>query len=382
MSSNEYIFTNQIQVQDIPAMIELGHRIGRPCLGLGPAGIGKSQIISDYADKQYNGNHIDIRVSDKEPTDLSGIQIPVTQEDGSVKTVYAFVSFWPEDPNWEGIIILDEVLHGSPSMQHVCYQICLDRKIGDYEFPKGARICLAANRVFDNGAGYELLSPLANRLLIVEVAPNVEGWLEGYASEVGIHPAVVGLLRSNPEFFFTDPKNDEPSFCTARSWEAVSAVLYEMNKSIVSEKLGWIAVQGLIGSGPMIELKASYQLNGKLPSAFEILNGKVEKYESDEYEPSHMYMITQGCLTLMKEYMNKPENELSTDIFLDKVENYYNFLLNSFSEEVEMFVATVRKAQVAFVESKTRDKLGAKMASKKVVRDITMKYHGLGDCFE
>lgn len=381
MSSQEYIFTNQIGVEDIPEMIELGFRVKRPCLVFGPAGSGKSHVVNQYAQERYNGNIIDVRVSDKEPTDLSGVQVPVTQEDGSVETVYAFVSFWPKDPDWEGIIFLDEVLHGTPAMQHVCYQICLDRRIGEFHFPKNARIALAANRVFDNGAGYELLSPLANRLMIVEVKPDVEGWLEGYASDNNIHPAVVGLLRSNPEFFNTDPQNDEPSFCTARSWEAVSGVLHEMDKKLISERLGWIGVQGLVGSAPMIELKASYQLNGKLPSAFDILEGRVKKYEADDYEPSHMYMITQGCLSLIKEHMEKPEDVLSTEDFMVKLDNYFHFLLESFGQEVEMFVATVRKVNDTIREAKNRTMLSAKAAQLASMKKIIVKYMSLQDCF-
>ena len=87
---------------------------------------------------ERDDNLVDFRLADKDPTDVVGVQIPVTDDNGKTRTVYALPDFWPEDPDWEGIIFLDELLHADNYLQKVAFQIVLDHKIGKYTFPKGA----------------------------------------------------------------------------------------------------------------------------------------------------------------------------------------------------------------------------------------------------
>ena len=125
--------SGQITVRELPAMIKFAKRHGKSLFILGSPGVGKSQVIKQTADKLFGereDNLIDIRLSDKDPTDLSGLPVPVTEEDGTTRTVFATPSFWPTDPGWEGIILLDEMNHADNFLQKVAMQIMLDHKCG------------------------------------------------------------------------------------------------------------------------------------------------------------------------------------------------------------------------------------------------------------
>src|SRR5699024_2579553 len=88
----------------------------------GGAGLGKSQVMKQVANEMFgerDDNLVDFRLADKDPTDVVGVQIPVTDDNGKTRTVYALPDFWPEDPDWEGIIFLDELLHADNYLQKV-----------------------------------------------------------------------------------------------------------------------------------------------------------------------------------------------------------------------------------------------------------------------
>ena len=75
-----------------------------------------------------------------DPVDLRGL--PCLGSDGRSK--WATPEFLPQDGS--GILFLDE-LNAAPIMvQASCYQLVLDRKLGDYTLPEGWAIVAAGNR--------------------------------------------------------------------------------------------------------------------------------------------------------------------------------------------------------------------------------------------
>ncbi|HBN4872694.1 TPA: hypothetical protein L2X64_005024, partial [Escherichia coli] len=103
--------SGQITVRELPAIIQFAQRHSRSVLILGPMGVGKSQVMKQIADNMFgerDDNLVDVRLSDKDPADLSGLPIPV-EADGTTRTVFAIPEFWPANPDWSGIIFLDEL---------------------------------------------------------------------------------------------------------------------------------------------------------------------------------------------------------------------------------------------------------------------------------
>ena len=90
----------------------------------GACGVGKSQIVSQVAnDLDYD--FLDVRAVQLDPVDLRGL--PRIAAD---QTEWAPPKFLPN--NGKGILFLDELTSAPQMTQAGCYQLVLDRKLGEY----------------------------------------------------------------------------------------------------------------------------------------------------------------------------------------------------------------------------------------------------------
>ena len=138
--------------------------IRQPVFIWGAPGVGKSQIVAQVA--QARGLALrDIRAVLLDPVDLRGLP-RITEQGLSVWCPPAFLPT-PSDPQ-EGIIFLDELNAAPPLVQAACYQLILDRAIGEYRLPDGWSIVAAGNREKDKAVSYRMPSALANRLVHLE----------------------------------------------------------------------------------------------------------------------------------------------------------------------------------------------------------------------
>jgi hypothetical protein len=85
---------------------------------------------------------IDIRAVLLDPVDLRGLP---TVEQG--RAAWAIPAFLPEDG--AGILFLDELNAAPPLVQAACYQLVLDRGLGEYRLPDGWTVFAAGNREGD-----------------------------------------------------------------------------------------------------------------------------------------------------------------------------------------------------------------------------------------
>jgi len=103
-----------------------------------------------------------------DPVDLRGL--PFLGSDGRSK--WAMPDFLPQDG--EGILFLDE-LNAAPAMVHAsCYQLVLDRKLGEYTLPEGWAIVAAGNRDSDRATTTRMPTPLRNRFVHPEFEVDVQ----------------------------------------------------------------------------------------------------------------------------------------------------------------------------------------------------------------
>ena len=147
---------------------ETGHHT--PVMLWGPPGVGKSQMVAQVAEKN-NIPVIDIRLSQMEPSDLRGIPFK-----NGAEVEWAIPSMLPNTKRHgpKGILFLDEITSAPPSVSAAAYQLILDRKLGNYEVPKGWAIFAAGNRQGDRGVTYTMPAPLANRFSHYEVDVNLD----------------------------------------------------------------------------------------------------------------------------------------------------------------------------------------------------------------
>ncbi|MFC4678120.1 ATP-binding protein [Desulfovibrio legallii] len=237
--------------------------IRQPAFLWGPPGVGKSQVVAQVA--RQNGLALrDIRAVLLDPVDLRGL--PRISADGrSVWCPPAFLP-GPADPE-RGIVFLDELNAAPPLVQAACYQLVLDRAIGEYRLPDGWSIVAAGNREGDRAVAYRMPSALANRMVHLDFTPDLEDWL-GWAQGAGIRQEVCAFLRFRPQLLHDfDPARGERAFASPRSWEFVSRILDAAPTRDVEAAL----LEGAVGAGCAAEFSGFLAVWRDLPTVEEIL---------------------------------------------------------------------------------------------------------------
>ncbi len=257
----------------------------------GPPGIGKSSIVKDLASNE-GLEFIDLRLSLLDPTDLKGVPF---FDEGTREGVWAKPSFLPKDENSKGILFLDEINTAAPSVQASAYQLVLDRKVGEYELPKGWSIVAAGNRESDRGVVYRMPPPLANRFVHIEMKTDFEDWKK-WAYEKGIDSSIIAFLNYDKKRLFDfDPQKNEKSFPTPRSWEYADKIL----KSKLPSSLLLEALKGTVGEECAIEYLSFRKVMKDLPDILKIVKGEIK--EIDISDPKVLYSLIAGIINILME---------------------------------------------------------------------------------
>lgn len=237
--------------------------IRQPVFLWGAPGVGKSQVVARVAaDLGYALK--DIRAVLLDPVDLRGL--PRLSEG---RAVWCPPAFLPDKNAPErGILFLDELNAAPPLVQAACYQLILDRAIGDYRLPDGWAIVAAGNREKDRAVAYRMPSALANRMVHLDFETLLDDWL-AWAQGAGIRPEVCAFLRFRPKLLHDfDPQSADKAFASPRSWEFVSRVLDAGPDSSVEYEL----YQGTVGSGAAAEFMGFLSVWRGLPTVDAILD--------------------------------------------------------------------------------------------------------------
>jgi len=181
----------------------------RPVFIWGGPGVGKSSVVKQLA-ATLNVPLQDVRALLLDPVDLRGL--PFLGSDGRSK--WATPEFLPQNGN--GILFLDELNVAPAMVQASCYQLVLDRKLGEYTLPDGWAIIAAGNRDSDRAVTTRMPTPLRNRFVHLEFEVDVQEWSE-WAIRAGIRPEVIAFLRFRPELLsaFDRDVNGAPSTATS-----------------------------------------------------------------------------------------------------------------------------------------------------------------------
>ncbi len=230
----------------------------QPAFLWGGPGIGKSAVVRQLA----AGLSIplrDVRALLLDPVDLRGL--PFLGNDGRSK--WATPEFLPQDGT--GILFLDE-LNAVPAMvQASCYQLVLDRKLGEYTLPVGWSIIAAGNRDSDRAVTTRMPTPLRNRFVHLEFEVDMQEWSE-WAIQAGVRPEVIAFLRFRSELLNAFDR-DANAFPSPRSWEFVSRILESQPEPSIEHEL----FAGAVGSGAATEFSAFLRMFRELHNIDAIL---------------------------------------------------------------------------------------------------------------
>ena len=245
-----------------------------PVFVWGAPGIGKSSIVKQIA-QEKELEFLDLRLSLLDPTDLKGIPFFNAE---TKEGVWAKPSFLPSDPDSRGILFLDEINTAPPAVQASAYQLILDRKVGEYELPKGWSIVAAGNRENDRGVVYKMPPPLANRFVHFEMEVDFDDW-KAWAYKAGIESAIIGYLAYDKSMLFTfDPTSNEKAFATPRSWEYVDSIV----KSGIDADLLLDSISGAVGREAAVGYSSFKKVMKQLPDLNSILEGTLTTLEEED----------------------------------------------------------------------------------------------------
>jgi len=230
----------------------------QPVFLWGSPGTGKSSVVNQLATELGIALR-DIRALLLDPVDLRGL--PFVGQDGRSK--WATPEFLPQEG--AGILFLDE-LNAAPAMvQASCYQLVLDRKLGEYSLPEGWAIVAAGNRDSDRAATTRMPTPLRNRFVHIDFEVDVQEWSE-WAIRANVRPEVIAFIRFRPELLSAFDRESN-AFPSPRSWEFVSRILNSGPDPAAEHEL----FAGAVGTGPATEFSAFMRTFRQLPSIDSIL---------------------------------------------------------------------------------------------------------------
>lgn len=243
----------------------------------GAPGIGKSSIVHQVA-KKLNLELRDIRAVLTDPVDWRGL--PVVKNG---RASWAMPDFLPHDPDSKGILFLDELNAAPPIVQAACYQLVLDRRLGDYRLPAGWRIVAAGNNEKDGAVVHRMSSALRSRFQHLQCEIDVSDWL-AWALGANVRTEILAFIKFRPELLHKFAR-DAQSFPCPRTWEFASRILDSKAPADIELPL----YTGTIGEGAAAELMAFLKVFRTLPSPDAIILDPVNA--AVPTDPATLYAI-------------------------------------------------------------------------------------------
>lgn len=154
-----------------------------------------------------------------------------------------------------------------------CYQLVLDRKLGEYKLPDGWVVIAAGNPASERGVHFSMPRPLRNRFVHLDLESDLTDWCR-WALRSGVRSEIIAFLRFKPALLHdADATSDQNAWPTPRSWEMASNVLKGLSTrgGAASAEIEAQMLEGTIGRGATAEFVGFLRLFRQLPSIDEIL---------------------------------------------------------------------------------------------------------------
>jgi len=180
---------------------------GMPALLTGPPGCGKTMsampggvlhgMLADYmgVDRSEFG-YLAISPAQMDVTDVTGVGFP-NRETGKLDRYMP--ALLPDDPNYCGLLVIEEITLAPKSWQAALYELVNERTLGKYRLPDGVLILATGNRAEDGCGVGAMSNALLDRFGDVEILPNQKDW-DKHATDAGVDYRVVAATRWHPDF--------------------------------------------------------------------------------------------------------------------------------------------------------------------------------------
>ena len=225
-------------------------RRARPVCLMGPAGVGKTEIVRQVAQDKglaflsYSITHHTRQSIIGLPRLIQGTMEgrTVSMTEYTMSEIIAQIYRTMEETSLqEGILFLDEFNCASESLRPIMLQLLQDKSFGPHAIPDGWMLVLAGNPTEYNRAASALDPVTADRMRLVHIVPDYPAW-RAYAKTRDIHPVVLSYLDNHKEhFYICQREEDGTALVTARGWEDLSIMLTRLEESSQQPDLALMA---------------------------------------------------------------------------------------------------------------------------------------------
>lgn len=228
----------------------MDRRRARPVCLIGPAGVGKTEIVRQVAEEQglaflsYSVTHHTRQSAVGLPRlverEIEGRAVSVTEYTMSeiVAEVYRVME---ETGKREGVLFLDEFNCASETLRPVMLRLLQEKTFGPHAIPEGWMLVLAGNPAEYNASAAPFDAVTADRVRMLHLRPDYDAW-RAYMVRRRVHPVVLSYLDDHRRRFYVFEKGaDGTALVTARGWEDLSVMLRMMEERQFAVDLPFVA---------------------------------------------------------------------------------------------------------------------------------------------
>jgi len=248
-----------------------------PAFLWGPPGIGKSDIVKEFAD-DIGAELLILKASEIRPEELLGL--PGLREGGfttyhPLLPLHRLTEDWsaanPGEPRRPTVLFLDEMNCAPPDLLASYQYLLLERTVGGLGGQKlrgDVTIVAAGNRTSDGAFVHSLSTPLASRVVHLHLQPSFEDWRD-WARRNRVRPTILAFLERRRSCFHDfDPSRRNETFGCPRTWAMLSDVLAEVEGT--PDAVRQAVIVGTVGPGAGTEYLAFERTAMSAPTAEEI----------------------------------------------------------------------------------------------------------------
>jgi len=209
-----------------------------PVLLRGRHGIGKSQVIYQYA-KKMDLPVVERRASQMTEGDLLGIPSPESIViNGEQATKFRPFDWLVRACTEPCVLFFDEIDRAILEVRQGIFELTDSRKLAGWNLHPGTYIVAAINGGEDAG-NYQVgeMDPAElDRWAVFDLVPSVDDWIN-WAIESGINQNIISFIRENESFleFKEDPEPGKV-YPSRRSWERFHHVSNEIIEEVIDDK--------------------------------------------------------------------------------------------------------------------------------------------------
>lgn len=214
----------------------------------GQHGIGKSAVVQQVG-AEVGYKVLTVILSQKEAVDLSGVLYTYEDPELGQSVTSAHPPKWFADAVKQGklILFLDEFNMARREVLNAAFELVLDRRLNNIKLPDSVFIVCAGNPEDERYDVTPLSESLRDRLMHIQVQPDVAAWSEWAKGGSAIHPDVLAFVQATPSAAFAE---DEKNLKfpveikhSLRSWERLSSI-HKMN---IPQEIKFECYRGIVG---------------------------------------------------------------------------------------------------------------------------------------